>query len=160
MDPDVVRARLAALRSRLDGRAAGAWKVEGDRLAQVAFDPAPDLPADVAEGFAAATRSVDLARLDLGIVAAASGRVVVSVAADLPADAGSGYWLRAFGAYRSVAVPISEGDGKVTFVVSVALGPEPADEDVTGLIRRIFEESRSASAVEGETGHVDRSTRQ
>ncbi len=133
---DFVLQRLAALRVRLGGRAAGIWKVEGDRLAQVAFDPAPDLPREVAEGFAAATISVDLARRDLGIVeAAASGKVVVSVAASLPPEAGSGYWLRAFGATRSVAVPILGADGRAGAVVSVALGPEPGDEAVAALIR-------------------------
>ena len=134
--PEDVRERLTALRSRLGGRAAGAWKVEGDRLEQVAFDPAPDMPTEVAEGFASATRSVDLARLDLGIVkAVASGRVVVSVAEELPADVGSGYWLRAFGAARSVAVPIVDVDGKVAFVVSLALGVEPEEEAVASTIR-------------------------
>jgi hypothetical protein len=149
MPTDDDRERLAALRARLNARAAGAWKVEGDRLAQVAFDPAPDLPSAVAEGFAAATGSVDLTRLDLGIVeAAVSGRVTVSIAANLPAGTGSGYWLRAFGASRSVAVPIFEGDGKVAAVVSVALGPEPEDEVVAEIIRRKVEGTGSASANE------------
>ena len=136
---DSVRDRLAALRDRLDGRAAGIWKVEGDRLVQVAFDPAPDLPREVAEGFAAATVAVDLARLELGIVeAAVSGRVAVSVAASLPAGAGSGYWLRAFGAARSVAVPVPGEDGPVALVVSVALGLEPPNEAVAATILDAF----------------------
>src|SRR5207302_220236 len=118
------RSRLADLRSRLGGRAAGAWRVEGDHLALVAFDPAPDLPAEVAHGFEAATRSVDRTLVDLGIVrAATTGRVAVSVAAQLPADAGSGRWLRAFGAARSVAVPVVGDDEQVEAVISVAMGP-------------------------------------
>jgi hypothetical protein len=136
MAPNVVRERLAALRTRLGGRAAGAWKVEGNRLEQVAFDSAPDMPAEVAQGFASATRTVDLARLDLGIVKAAESReVVVSVDRELPAEIGSGYWLRAFGAPRSVAVPILDRTGRTAFVVSLALGPELDDEAVASAIR-------------------------
>ncbi len=136
MRPDEVGNRLAAIRSRLGGRAAGAWRLEGGRLVLVAFDPAPGLPAAVAVGFVDATRSVDLALADLGIVRAATeGRVVVSVAAGLPAEVGSGRWLRAFGAARSVAVPILGGGGRVAAVVSIALGPEPDDEAVASAIR-------------------------
>jgi hypothetical protein len=132
------RAQLAALRSRLGGRAAGAWRVEGDRLVLIAFDPAPDLPAEVARGFEAATRSVALTLVDLGIVRAASaGEVSVSVAADLPANAGSGLWLRAFGAARSVAVPIEGRDGRIEGVVSVAIGPEPDERAVSAMIRAV-----------------------
>jgi hypothetical protein len=139
MDPDVTRSRLAAVRFRLGGRAAGIWRVEADRLEQVAFDPAPDLPTEVANGFEAATRSVDRSLLGLGIVkAAASGRVVASVAAELPADSGSGYWLRAFGASRSVAVPVVDDGGRVALVVSIALGPEPDSEAVAAFLLEAF----------------------
>ena len=134
-----MRAVLAALRVRLRGRAAGAWRVQGNRLEQVAFDPAPDLATEVAGGFAAATRSVDLSLVDLGIVKAAlTAHAVVSIAAELPADRGSGFWLRAFGAARSVAVPIFEKGAEVAFVVSVALGPEPTGEEVAAAIREMF----------------------
>src|SRR5258708_37568283 len=125
-----VRQQLAALRSRLGGRAAGAWRPDGDRLVLIAFDPAPDLPPAVALGFEAATREVDLTLVHLGIVRAAStGETCVSIAAELPPEAGSGLWLRAFGAARSVAVPIAGRDGRVEDVVSVALrlaADEPA----------------------------------
>ncbi len=135
MGSDPIADRLAALRRSLDGRAAGVWRVGRDRLDRIAFDPAPDLPAPVAEGFEAATRSVDLDRLELGIVrAAGTGETVVSRAAGLPADVGSGFWLRAFGAARSVAVPIAR-DGRVDLVVSIALGEGPDDAAVSGAIR-------------------------
>ena len=135
MDPDLVRDSLAALRLRLGGRAAGAWQVEDDRLVQIAFDPAPDMPRDVADGFAAATRSVDLDRVNLAIVQVVlSGRVFVAIAAELPPEVGSGYWLRAFGADRSVAVPIVGRDGGVEMVVSVALGLVPHDGVVESAI--------------------------
>jgi hypothetical protein len=131
-----VRTELAALRSRLGGRAAGVWRLEADRLVLIAFDPAPDLPAAVALGFEAATRSVDLTLVHLGIVrAATTGETFVSVAAELPPEIGSGHWLRAFGAARSVAVPIEGRDGQIGAVVSVALGLEPDVHSVSAMIR-------------------------
>ena len=142
MPNQVVKTSLAALRARLEARAAGAWRVQGDRLEQVAFEPAADLPIEVEEGFAAATRSVDLSLVDLGIVKAVlTARGAVSRTLELPADRGSGYWLRAFGASRSVAVPILGADGKVALVVSIALGPEPSDEAVAGAILEAIEET-------------------
>jgi hypothetical protein len=133
--PDV-RQQLAALRSRLGGRAAGAWRPEGDRLVLIAFDPAPDLPPAVALGFEAATREVDLTLVHLGIVrAATTGDPFVSIAAELPPETGSGLWLRAFGAERSVAVPIAGRDGRIGAVVSVALGLEPGEPAVSAMIR-------------------------
>lgn len=131
--------RLTLLRVRLSVRAAGVWRVEGDRLEQVVFDAAPDLPGEVAEGFARATRSVDLSHVDLGIVKAVNtGQPAVSIALELAAETGSGYWLRAFEASRSVAVPIFGLDGQVALVVAVALGSEPPDEVVADAIRREF----------------------
>ncbi len=133
-----VPGRLAALGATLGARASGLWRVEGDRLDQVAFAPAPDLPEEVARGFAAATRSVGLLDISLGIVrAATSGEICVSIAAGLPAGAGSGRWLRAFGAARSVAVPILGEGGRVAFVASVALGIDPDAGSVAGLIRAV-----------------------
>jgi hypothetical protein len=48
---------------------------------------------------------------------------------ELPADSGSGRWLRAFGAGRSVAVPIRDERGAVAGVFSVALlANDPIDD--------------------------------
>lgn len=137
IEPTGVVEGLRSLRARLHARAAGVWRVDRERLIQLGFDAAPELSAEVALRFAAATISVPLDRLDLGIVeAVVEGRRVVSVAAGLPPDAGSGYWLRAFGADRSVAVPIVAGDGTAAGIVSVALaGPEPTDDAVETLLR-------------------------
>jgi hypothetical protein len=133
--PEVARS-LASLRSSLGARAAGVWRVEVDELIQLAFDATPDMPAEVAARFASATFTVPLDRRELGIVAAVeSARRVVSRAEDLPPDSGSGYWLRAFGADRSVAVPIAGPTG-IAGVVSVALaGSEWADDAVEALLR-------------------------
>jgi hypothetical protein len=129
--------RLAALRARLEARAAGVWQFRGQHLESLAFDAAPDMATEVASGFAAATALVPLDRRELGVIAAVfERRVVVSVAAELPADIGSGYWLRAFGASRSVAVPIVDPNGSVKGVVSVALAAwGPSDDEVATLIR-------------------------
>ncbi len=121
--------RLADLARALSARAAGVWRVEEDRLVQVAFVAGGGLAEEVALAFAEATRSVSRAQADLGIVRAVThGVVTASRMAELPAEAGSGFWLRAFGASRSVAVPLLDARGSVHAVVSVALGGSPLDD--------------------------------
>lgn len=136
---DRTKRSLAELRFELGARAAGYWWSAGQWLEQIAFAPSPALPADVAQAFAEATRSVALSRTDLGIVrAAVSGSAVVSRASELAddTDSGSGYWLRAFGATRSVAVALYDPSAVVRAVVSVAL---PADNtlDDDAVVERI-----------------------
>src|SRR5262245_14200077 len=107
------RLHVAELRLDLEARAAGYWWHAGDWLEQVAFVASPAIGADVVARFAEATRSVALSRTELGIVRAAlSGEPTVSRVEDLPEDDGSGYWLRAFGAVRSVAVPLKDPKGE------------------------------------------------
>jgi hypothetical protein len=128
--PDAVRQHVAELRIALEARAAGYWWVVGDRLEQLAFSASSALPADVSNGFAQATQSIALTQADLGVVRAAlTGAVAVSRASELPADSGSGYWLRAFGASRSVAVPLHDLQGRVRAVFSVALADSPLDDE-------------------------------
>jgi hypothetical protein len=132
------RHHLAELRVDLGARAAGFWWHAGDWLEQVAFTASPALDPEVGRAFAEGTRSVPLARLDLGIVrAAVSGEPAVSRAAELPDDEGSGHWLRAFGADRSVAVPIQDATGAVRAVVAVALAADNplSDPDAAERIR-------------------------
>jgi hypothetical protein len=113
---------VAAVCAALHARAAGYWHLESRRLIQVAFAPGEGLDPDAARQFAEATRSVSMDQSGLGIVAAAvSGQIAVSRVAELPPDSGSGRWLRAFGAARSVAVPLSDDRGEVRGVFSVAL---------------------------------------
>jgi hypothetical protein len=129
---------VEALRRLLDARATGLWYVRGDRLELAAFAPAPDMPDDVARRFRDAVREVGLDRADLGVVKAVAERsAAVSVAGRLPVEVGSGYWLRAFGAERSVAVPLLDPEGEIRAVLSAALptlGP-PDDEQVVDTIR-------------------------
>jgi len=127
---------MAALRA-LEGRAIGLWRVETARLVQVAFE-APPIDPDVARRFAEATRSLGLDRLNLGIVKAATvGQVAVSVVAELNPDSGSGYWLRAFDAERSVAVPLEGADGRVGWVFSIALGMSPDAAEVARVLKSV-----------------------
>jgi hypothetical protein len=136
------RHRLVSLRESLRARAAGWWRVEAGRLEQVAFEADDDMAPEVARAFREATRSVPLASTDLGIVRAVlTGKVVVSRIDELPAETGSGLWLRRFGAARSVAVPVEDQSSILRDVVSVALALEPADEHVAAAIRAACESS-------------------
>jgi DNA-binding IclR family transcriptional regulator len=137
--------QLEALRAAVSARAAGWWQVYSGRLGLVAFAAAADLPEEVAREFAAATQSIALEPSGLGIVKAAlAGETAESRAADLPPDAGSGLWLRRFGAARSVAVPLRDASGHVVGVVSVALGEEPPRDAIVALLKGV---SDSASAL-------------
>src|SRR4051812_32663029 len=113
---DQIRATVADECAAMGARAAGYWELdlEDRRLVQVAFVPGAGLNPDVGREFAAATLSVPLAQTNLGIVAAAvTGRPAISRVDELPPDSGSGRWLRAFEASRSVAVPVRDAAGSV-----------------------------------------------
>jgi hypothetical protein len=124
------RQHVASLRLDLEARAAGYWWLAGDWLEQIAFAPSPTLDEDVAHRFAEATRSVPIsAGTEFGIVRAAlTNSPAISRVSELPDDAGSGYWLRAFGAIRSVAVPLHDAKGAVRAVASVALAESDLDD--------------------------------
>lgn len=121
---------VAALLRATGARAAGLWRVEGGCLVQAAFVACPEMPAEVARAFADATRSVALTEVPLGIVSAAvSGVPRVSRAEELPSNSGSGRWLRAFGAERSIAVPLRGAADTVIAVLSVALPSSRLNDD-------------------------------
>lgn len=132
-----VRDRLAALLALLGGRAVGLWRVEGEALVQVEFLASPALDPEIAAAFGRATLAVPLSKADLSIVRAAVGRApFVWVAADHPEDVGSGLWLRAFEADRSVAVPFLDDEGRTAAVLSIAMaGMLPEDEAVIARVR-------------------------
>ncbi len=122
-----IRARVAEIGAALGARAAGYWQFDpaNQQLVQISFVPGVGLDPEVGRQFAAATATAPLSQTSLGIVAAVlTGQPAISHAADLPADSGSGRWLRAFGASRSVAVPIRDPAGSVLGVISVALAAE------------------------------------
>ena len=94
------------------------------------------MPIEVASTFAENTRNVSLDAKDLGIVKAAlTGRVAVSLLEELPADSGSGLWLRRFEASCSVAVPIVDDESCEIAVVSLALADRGDDAVVSRAIR-------------------------
>ena len=131
---DDVRTWVAEVCTALGACAAGYWRLdpEGKRLVQVVFVPGAQLDPQVGREFAAATREVSLDQTTLGIVVAAiKGQPAVSRVEDLPADSGSGRWLRAFGACRSLAVPLHDPQGSVRAVVSVALTDRNHTDDET-----------------------------
>ena len=129
---------LAELATRVNARAAGLWRVEATDLVQVAFWAAFDVDNDVSEAFSRATQRVDRSRTELGIAgAAASFSPKISVAQNLPAESGSGYWLRQFDADRSIAVPFVR-EGMAVGVASVAIrGLE--DNQVIAVVREFLE---------------------
>ncbi len=128
---------LADLNARLDGRAIGLWACEGEILRLVAFLPAADLPDSVRVGFVEATRAVPLSTLELSIVKARQeGEPVLAISETLPPELGSGYWLRAFGAACSLAVPVAGSDPGTTGVLSVATRTIPASPDAVAALLR------------------------
>lgn len=130
-----VHAELSRLVGELSACAAGIWVVEGDHLVQRAFVPGARLDPATARSFAEATRVVPLSRRDLGIVQALhGGATTVTRVREAAPDRGSGYWLRAFGADRSVAVPIS-----TRVVVSIAMRAEGDDGAIAARLGRIGE---------------------
>ena len=144
--PDTYNLRLnvAAVCQLLGACAAGYWRLDqaSAQLVQVAFVPGRGLDAEVGRKFESATEVVPLSQQSLGIVAAAStGRPAISRVSELPADSGSGTWLRAFGASRSVAVPLFDAEQTVCGVISVALPEhgETNDDLVASHLRRAME---------------------
>lgn len=121
-----IRDRVEQLRRELGGRAAGFWTLDGDQLVQRTFVASPDLDAHVARTFASMTQRIAMVQRDLGVVQALrSGVSTTSIAIDLSAEAGSGHWLRAFGAACSVAVPVLDERAKPIAVISFALCEVP-----------------------------------
>ncbi len=136
---DDLRATVAEICITLGARAAGYWQLDQatERLVQLSFVPGVGLDLEVGRQFAAATATVPLSNTSLGIVTAAlRGQPAVSRVAELPADSGSGRWLRAFGASRSVAVPLNDDQGSVRGVLSVAL-PASCELDDNAIVASV-----------------------
>ncbi len=130
-------APVASLLRDLGARAAGLWWVEGECLVQAAFVRSSELSVQVADDFAAATRIVPRSETRLGIVGAVTtGETTVSRVSELPETVGSGLWLRAFGAERSIAVPLRDDRGILQGVLSVALPDQSvSDEEIASKVR-------------------------
>jgi len=126
-DADDIRMRICGLCAALGACAAGYWRLDFERkkLVQTVFVPGEGLDPQVGREFAAATAEVSLSQTSLGIVVAAiTGQPAISRLEELPESSGSGRWLRAFGASRSVAVPVADLKGSIRGIASVALAEE------------------------------------
>jgi hypothetical protein len=139
---------LCSLMDQTEGRASGLWRIEPDRLELVCFAGCATLAPAVATAFEEATRVVPLDRAELSIVRAArSGEVVEAEAVSWNRETGSGYWLRAFGAARSIAVPVfSIGVPERPWgVLSLAVNGAAAAESIAARIRIGFRRCLEAS---------------
>lgn len=117
-----VRSAVAYVHQEACARATGSWRYHDKRLTIEFFMACPEMKSDVAAGFPQATADVPVTDTGLGIVLAARARQTTQYRAiDLPPDAGSGYWIRAFEADRSVAVPQFDEAGQLIRILSVAV---------------------------------------
>jgi len=121
---------LAELLELTQARATGLWRRDGQRLVLLGFRGADDMPDAVKGEFVEATRSVSLTQTGLGIVqAVVSGAPALSfVDAQPRTPATSAGWLARFGAARSVAVPVVEGD-RVIGVIAISTAQELKEGD-------------------------------
>lgn len=102
-----VEKSLEMLLQALNARAVGLWRCRERELEQVGFRAVSDMPANVRDEFAAATRTVPLSETGLGIVKAVVGaKPAVAVLAGTGGLGQSAGWLARFEARQSVAMPI------------------------------------------------------
>jgi hypothetical protein len=119
---------MRLIRKMFGARAAGWWRVTGDRLELLGFCAAADMPEEVARGYVRETRSVPRTDAALDVVRAAlGGAVVFQSASERASCCGSCRWLGRFGASRSVAVPVPDRSRVITRVVYVALADGPGE---------------------------------
>lgn len=135
-----VRQAVAFVHQKAHARATGSWLYVNKRLTIEFFMACPEMKIEVAEGFPKATADVPVTDTGLGIVLAARAGVTTEYRAiDLPPDAGSGYWIRAFEADRSVAVPQFDAAGKLKRILSVAvIGLDRPSTDYESIILEAY----------------------
>ena len=117
-----IRNAVAHVHEKAGARATGSWHYGDKRLTIEFFMACPEMNPEVAAGFPQATADVPVTDTGLGIVLAARAQQTTEYRAiDLPPDAGSGFWIRAFEADRSVAVPQFDPSGHLIRILSVAV---------------------------------------
>lgn len=102
-------------------RAVALWRLAGRELQLLGFEAVDDMPAEVRDGFAAATARLSLAQVQLGCVQAALTRQP-TVATCREAHSGlvqSAGWISRFGAVQSLAIPILR-HGDVSGVLAIS----------------------------------------
>lgn len=143
MKPEPILQAISFVQMKAEAVATGSWKYDAEsrRLLLEGFQHAADMPKAVAEGFTKATADVPVTDTGLGIVLAARAMAQTEYRAeDLPPDSGSGYWLRQFGADRSIALPQTDSGGKLIRILSVAVkGLDRSPDDYADMIRRAYD---------------------
>ncbi|MEI7922094.1 MAG: hypothetical protein WCJ40_09315 [Planctomycetota bacterium] len=136
-----IRRAVQFVHDKANARATGIWMHENDVLHLELFLPSRQIQECIAGGFAEATAKVPVTDTGLGIVLAARARQITEYrAVDLPPESGSGYWLRAFRADRSVAVPFFDKNGDLKRILSVAVvGLEIPTQTYSSIIQEAFQ---------------------
>jgi hypothetical protein len=119
-----------------NSRAVGWWRQMDDELQVIGFRGHPTMPEDVVQGFAAATRVVNLQQTGLGIVKAAVSQqpTVALLASSGGTLAGSATWLERFASVQSLAVPIIHGSrvrGVLALSTAYPFGPDHTSWQLT-----------------------------
>jgi hypothetical protein len=130
---NVVLDRLLTL---ADARATGLWRSDGAVLHQLAFRAVPQMPGEVAQDFAGATRAVPLSATGLGIVKAVLSQQPTLATVDLSSTglADSASWLVRFGAASSLAWPVRRGTAvEGVLAIATARPLTLGDDAVRGL---------------------------
>jgi hypothetical protein len=143
MKPQPILQAISFVQMKAEGVATGSWKYDAEtrQLLLEGFIACDDMPKDVADRFTKATAEVPVTDTGLGIVLAARAMAPTEYKAeDLPPESGSGYWLRQFGADRSVAVPEIDAGGQLVRILSVAVrGLDKSSGDYAEIIRRAYD---------------------
>lgn len=134
---DGVEEGLRLLNIQVGGRAAGFWRLHENVLELEGFAADPDMPEETQAEFAAATSSVPLTELGLGIVNAAVKKEPVYAFAE-PVDGklvDSASWIVRFGAKMSLSCPVVNPDGNLWGVLAVSFTNE--HDDISEEIERL-----------------------
>jgi GAF domain-containing protein len=140
---DVIDTALKDLLALTDSRAVGLWRVDKDALVLAGFAARTDMPKDIQESFAQATREVSLTQTRLGIVSAVNHKApaVAVINAGPEGLVDSAGWLAKFQAVQSLSVPIVQ-QGRIIGVLAVSTANPFSEGDeiwqlITGLAERI-----------------------
>lgn len=130
---------MEALLIATSARAVGLWELVDSNLIQWGFAACPEMPAEVARDFAAATKSVPVSKDGLGIVRAVNTRVptVATLQPEITGLPGSAGWIARFGATHSLSAPLIDARGVLrgALAVSTLETLEPSCENWERIVR-------------------------
>lgn len=119
---EAVEEGLRLLNIQIGGRAAGFWRLHDETLQLAGFAAAPEMAKETQAEFAAATSSVPLTEMGLGIVNAAVRKEPVYACAE-PVNGelkDSASWIVRFDARMSLSCPVITPSGDVWGVLAVS----------------------------------------